>query len=385
MMKVLHVISGLSSGGAETTLVRLIAGSKGVSHQVLVLSMHKDLEAQVRAAGAPVHFIDLRHVWALPGRLFRVWRFIKLTRPDVVQTWMYHADVIGGVMARLAGVRAVAWALHHASPDAGDLGRTARWSARFSTVLSSSVPTKIVACSETTYRCHARYGYKREALTVIRNGYDLRRFSVQPEARTTLRADWSVGLDECLFGMVARYHPVKGHGVLLDALSALKASHGASFKCVLVGDGVDQNNTELVQALAKHGLLEQVLLCGFRADVPEIMNAIDVLVLSSHSEAFPNVINEAMACGTPCVTTDVGDAHIIVGEHGWVVPRGSPEALATALSEAMVALSDTKRWQARREAARRHIEQHFSLDVMVNAYLACWAGMLQAVREPMYG
>lgn len=383
-MKVLHIISGLANGGAETTLVRLIGGSQGVCHEVLVLSLRKDLEAEVLAAGASVHFIDLKQVWALPARLLAVWRFIRRSRPDVVQTWMYHSDVIGGVLARMAGARAIAWALHHGCPDSHDLGRTARWCARLSKTLSTSIPSRIVACSDATSRCHARYGYKREALTVIRNGYDLQRFSIQADDRVALRANWGVEPNEQLVGMVARYHPVKGHGLLLDALKALKSTHG-SFKCVLIGDGCDEKNGELVQAIAKRELSENILLCGFRTDVPQVMNAIDVLVLSSYSEAFPNVLNEAMACGTPCVTTDVGDAGVIVGQHGWVVPPGSAQALTGALAEALDAQSDSVRWLARRNASRRHIEQHFSLDVMVKSYLDCWSGMLPAVRSSRYG
>jgi glycosyltransferase involved in cell wall biosynthesis len=374
-MKVLHVISGLSRGGAEAALCRLIAGSSDIQHEVLVLTHNKEMDDQIRAAGASVHYIDLKAFFALPARLFSTVKFIRRSRPDVLQTWMYHADVIGGLLARIVGIRAIAWGVHHACPDAPDLGRGARLFAWLGMQLSSWVPSEIVACSVTSRICHVRYGYSSDKVRVIKNGYDTQRFSVQNQSRDVLRKQWGVSNDVPLLGTVARYHPVKGHQFLLAALAQIKAA-GGTFKCALVGDGVEGSNLSLRALIDRFGLNDDVLLLGPRTDIPDVMNALDILVLCSLAEAFPNVLSEAMACGTPCVTTDVGDAADIVGQTGWLVPPGQVTSLANAITDAISARTHVKSWQLRCQSARERIVGNFSLSRMVDAYVSCWRRLI---------
>jgi glycosyltransferase involved in cell wall biosynthesis len=218
-----------------------------------------------------------------------------------------------------------------------------------------------------------RLGYAAEKFVIIPNGYDVGRFRPDAAARARLRAEWGVPDGVPLLGMVARFDPQKDHANLLAACARLQAS-GADFAAVLVGTGCDAGNAALVQQLAAAGLTQRVRLLGRRDDVPAVMAALDLHVLSSaYGEAFPNVLAEAMACGTPCVTTDVGDAAQIVGETGWAVPPRDAAALAEGIAAALKEWRERPdEWAVRRCAARERVVEHFDIERMVTAYRAVW-------------
>src|SRR5690606_10078664 len=150
---------------------------------------------------------------------------------------------------------------------------------------------------------------------------------------SSVRSELDLGSNP-IIGFVARYDPLKDHDNLLQALSLLQVTDLRP-TCLLVGTGLEQGNAALADRIVHFRLLDQIRLLGRRSDVPRVMNALDLHVMSSVSEAFPNVLAEAMACGTPCVSTDVGDAAAIVGESGWIVPPHDPKALAYAITSAL--------------------------------------------------
>jgi glycosyltransferase involved in cell wall biosynthesis len=214
-------------------------------------------------------------------------------------------------------------------------------------------------------------GYRENKIVVIPNGYDLDHFSPNLEARQRLRAEWGIADNLPLLGMVARYDPQKDHVNLIKALGMLKKS-GKEFRCVLVGTGMDLSNSELVALIEDEDIEDRVLLLGRRLDIQKVMNAIDLHILSSYGEAFPNVLAEAMACGTPCITTDVGDAALIVGETGWVVPPKNPEALLQTIAEALDEWQKPGKWDERKIAARERINDNFRIQNILETYVREW-------------
>jgi glycosyltransferase involved in cell wall biosynthesis len=233
-----------------------------------------------------------------------------------------------------------------------------------------------VSCSEEAVREHKRIGYAADRIVVIRNGCDLSHFKPEPEAGAQLRAGWSVKQDEILIGTVARWDPYKDHENLFRALALLR-EQGRQFRCVLVGKGMEAGNLELARMIGNLDLADRMILTGPREDIPAVMSAFDLHVLSSCGEAFPNTVAEAMACGTPCVVTDVGDAAEIVGECGWVAPPNDASALAQSIDSALNALASGERTTLLRRC-RSRIEEHFGLDRMVSAYHDLWT---ELVRE----
>lgn len=371
-MNILHLITGLSDGGAEAVLYRLCTHDAENRHVVVSMMDEGKYGPLLRAAGVAVHCLGMPRGRVTVRGLWRLWRLLRAERPTVVQTWMYHADLVGGVLARLAGVRAVCWGIHHSNLEPGKSRRATIWVARLDARLSRWVPAAIVCCAAQARDVHVRLGYAAEKFVIIPNGYDVGRFRPDAAARARLRAEWGVPDGVPLLGMVARFDPQKDHANLLAACARLQAS-GADFAAVLVGTGCDAGNAALVQQLAAAGLTQRVRLLGRRDDVPAVMAALDLHVLSSLGEAFPNVLAEAMACGTPCVTTDVGDAAQIVGETGWVVPPRDADALAAAIGAALRERAEQPAaWAGRRRAARERVVEHFDIERMAGAYRAVW-------------
>lgn len=375
-MKVLHVITGLGDGGAEAVLCRLIENDDGNEHFVVSLTSEGKYGALLRERGVNVVVLSMPRGRATVRGLWQLWRHLRSVRPNVVQTWMYHADLLGGVAARLAGVPVV-WGIRHTTLDPARSSRLTIAVARVCAWLSRLVPRRIVACAQSALRVHGALGYDAQRMVVIPNGYDVKRFCPDQEARRRLRAEWGVAPDVPLIGMVARWDPCKDHAVLVQALVQLR-ERGVRFDAILVGHGVDPSNTVLREWVDRCDLQGRVRLLGPRGDIPAVMSVLDVHVLSSLAEAFPNVLAEAMACGTPCVTTDVGDAAIIVGKMGWVVPPKNSEALADALQDALEAMASQGSWLERKKACRARIAEHFSIESMVRRYVAVWEETQQA-------
>lgn len=369
--RVFHVIVGLGDGGAEGVLSRLCSKANSVSHHVVSLTDEGKYGDIIRKLGVPVTCLNMPQGRVTLKGLWRLWRLLYKERPTVVQTWMYHADFLGGVIARLAGVEKIFWNIRHTTLDADDSKRSTIFVARLCARISHWVPTAIVCCAEKAVEVHRELGYASKKLMVIPNGYDLRRFFVDDSARVRLHVEW--GVDQgWLLGMVGRFNPQKDHKNFLSALAELKC-RGVDFYAVLIGRELDESNQQVLSWLNQMGLEGNVRLLGQRTDIADVMNALDVHVLSSSfGEAFPNVLAEAMACGTPVVTTDVGDAALIVGDTGWVVPPQNHLALADALLAAHKAISHPEEWGARRAAARQRIEENFSLAHMVASYEALW-------------
>ena len=310
---------------------------------------------------------------ALPGFL-RLLRFLRRLRPQVVQTWMYHANLLGGVAARLLGVRAIVWGIRNTHLYQGGVSWSARAAAVLSAALSKRVPRLIVSCSVQAAAEHHRRGYAGDRMTVIPNGYDCTQLRRDAAAGERLRLAWGGRAPKFLLGMVARWDPLKDHANLFAALQLLLRADD-QVRCVLVGPGMDASNARLQQLLRRYGLHRQVVLAGAHDDIAAVMSALDVHVLSSVSEAFPNVVAEAMACGTPCVVTDVGDAAAIVGDTGWCVPPRDPAALCAALQAARLRLASADP-QPLRDACRARIVREFNSERMVQAYEAAWAQAL---------
>lgn len=371
---VVHVITSLEVGGAQTVLAQLAAraGAMGIRTAVISLAEPGPMAARIAATGVPVESMRLRPSLGHALAVASLARRLRSWQPDIVHTWLYHADLFGGLAARVAKVPQLYWNLRATALAARVNKWTTALTVRLCASLSRTLPDRIVACSQATRDGHADLGYDRARMLVIDNGVDTTRFRPNPAARHALRQQLAIPATARVVGLVARAHPMKNHACFLAALApALRAN--AADHAILCGLGVEAEAAPFRAWLAQSGLGARVHLLGERTDVPDILAALDIHVSASTSgEGFSNAVLEAMAVGLPNVVTDVGDSRRIVGETGWVVPPDDESALAGALASALA--GPPASLAARAAAARERTLNLFSVERMVEAYRRLYRG-----------
>jgi len=361
MKTVLHVIVGLEVGGAEMMLARLVtdaaARSTRYRHTVVSLTGTGPLGAQLQARGIAVHELRMTGFGSMPAALARLRALMRRIRPDIVQTWMYHADLLGGLAARLAGVRRVIWGVRTTEMSARDSRTTAglRW---LCARLSGRVPAVIVCAAEASRRLHASLGYRADRMVVVPNGFDLQALSTSAASVEAVRVGWKLGPGQPVVGCVGRFNPDKDPRNFVEAAGHL-AARFPDLRFVMIGRGCDRGNAELMAWIQALHLDDRFILAGERSDIPTCLAAMDVFCLPSRTEGFPNVVGEAMAMGRPCVVTDVGDAAVLLGAHGMVVPRENPQALADGVAR-LLQMPAAQR-EAMGAGGRHRIESEFSI------------------------
>lgn len=360
MITVLHLITGLDTGGAETMLYKLVARSDRARfrHVVVSLTDAGPIGGKIVALGVPVYTLGMRRGRPSPLAAIRWLALLRRVAPDLVQTWLYHADLLGllgATVVRLPVVWNIRSSFHH-----GLDSTVTKVCARL-----SGFPAAVVVNSEAGREIHAQLGYRPKQWQLIPNGFDLAQFAPDASAHEAVRRELDLPAAATLIGLVARFDPLKDHRTFLQAASIL---HGQDPEphFLLVGQGVTPQNEALRRTIAAGGLLDQVHLLGERTDVPRLTAALDIASCSSYGESFPTVVGEAMACGVPCAVTTVGDTASIVGDTGRVVPTKDPHALAAAWRELLELGPEGRRALGRR--ARDRVETLFGLDRVVSRY-----------------
>lgn len=379
MIRVLHVITGLEAGGAEAMLERVATGltSVGIESAVASLTGPGLVGPRLVGAGVPVFDLGLRRGQISLGAVGQLRRLIAEVKPQILQTWLYHADLLG-LLARGFGARPrLVWNLRCSDMDLARYSRLTAWVLRL-LALASPVPDLVLSNSTAGQRHHQKLGYRPRRWALIPNGFDLERFQPDDAARSRLRSE--LGLDDraSLVGMVARVDPMKDHGAFMAAAAELALDHPRTH-FLLVGRG-----TEALAAAAPRALAGRLHGLGQRAFIERIYPALDVHVLSSaFGEGFPNVIGEAMACGVPCVATDVGDAASLIGDTGAVARPRDSRSLAAAIGRLLALPGDNRRQLGM--AARSRIADHFSLADILGRYAGLYSDLAGPLTAPAIG
>jgi len=362
MTRVLHVISGLGSGGTEGVLARLVTADQAdIVSGVVSLSGEGIHGSAIRTSGVPVWVARMPQGIPTPGYRAALRRAVREFQPDVVSGWLYRGNVAALAASRDAGNIPIVWNIRHSLHD----WKRERWLFRLTVranLWNIGRPALVVYNSYAARDQHREFGFLPREDFVVPNGFDLRRFRPDAEARRELRAQWGLQEDQIAVGLVARWHPVKNHGGFLQAASAaLKTSPRTIL--ILAGDGCDADNVELAALIEKYGLRDNLRLLGRVDAVEKVTAALDLAVNASFGEAFSNAVGEALSCGVPCLATAVGDSRRVVGSNGWCVEPGT---LAEGLAAALAAGRDGLAAKAR--GARERMEAEYRLDTMNARY-----------------
>jgi glycosyltransferase involved in cell wall biosynthesis len=376
MLTIVHLITGLETGGAEGMLARLVAGSDRARFRSVVVSMTRPglVGQAIVEAGIPLRSLGMRRGVPDPRGLLRLRWILREFRADVLQTWLYHADMLGLAAWRLGWVPRLLWNLRCTESIESPRLRSllSRWSA---------LPDAVIVNAREVERFHRALGYRPRRWIHIPNGFDTAALRPDPDARRRLRTELSIADDALAILLPARYHPMKDHANFLAAAARFAAAHPAA-RFVLAGDGTGPDNRPLAAAVAAHGIGDRMLLLGERRDLGGVYPAADIVTLSSaFGEGFPNVLGEAMCRGIPCAATAIGDATEIIGAAGFIAPPRDPVALAAAW-ERLAALGPDGR-RALGIEARARIVENYDLAAIVARYEALYQAVERHAAVPV--
>ncbi|UOG91871.1 MAG: glycosyltransferase [Candidatus Thiothrix sulfatifontis] len=380
-IRVIHIITRLSTentDGAATMLYKLMAHIDRSRFEPMVISLdgEAELSNRIRAHGINVYSLDMHNNITAGWQVFKLTRLLRTLQPDIIQGWMYHGNLAASLANLSLGNRhPVLWSIHRAVHTLNQEARASRWVIELGAKRSAS-PEHIIYNTHLSAEQHAALGYDDQRSLVIPNGVDTQAFAPNRYHRDTMRHNLGIPADAFVIGLFAHYHPVKNHALFLEA-ARLLLSHHPNVHFILAGRGVMANNPKLRYLLDKIPAQQNLHLLGGRKDIPHLMNALDLYTLSSsYGEGFPESVTEAMACGIPCVATDVSDLARIIGNTGQCLPVAdtTPSSLAFAWLE-WINAGDVWRQEVGSRAMQR-IQQVYTLQTITERYQKIYQNLL---------
>lgn len=364
MKEIVHIITGLGGGGAETMLYKLLCHQEKGKYSIKVISMTDRgvMAEKIEKLGIQVYTLDMKRGIPTIKALLKAKKICKNAR--IIQTWLYHADLLGYIVGKVFYKKKVIWGVRQSNLDKRINKRTTLIVAKINSFLSKKVDF-IISCSKEAVKTHTSIGYCKEKFVIIPNGFDLNRFYKINHAKIELSNEIQINEANDIILAVGRWDAAKGYETLLKSVSLLKESH-SNFICLIAGENLEKENILLAEIIKKYNVEDHIHLLGRRDDIPKLMSAADVFVLSSEGEGFPNVLGEAMACETVCVATNVGDSKYIVDRFGMIVEKNNAPALQNGMIRV---LSMTKQErQLLGKEARKRISDEFNIIKIVERY-----------------
>jgi glycosyltransferase involved in cell wall biosynthesis len=372
-IKILHLITDLNIGGAEMSLYRLLGrmNNSRFENRVISLIPVGEIGEKIRTIGIPVTSLGLRPGQISPAALWALARELRNKKPDILQTWMYHADLLGLLAAKMSGIEKVIWNIRSSNIVTTKFRSLTGWVMLICAWLSG-LPNAIIVNSQAGQEFHTKFGYHPRRWVFIPNGIDTNQFKSDEHARRSVRIELGLDQHTVLIGMIARYDFMKGHADFLRAAGILIRS-GVDAHFLLAGQDVTADNAVMSNLILEEGLAGRVHLVGRRDDIPRLDAALDILTMSSIWEGFPNAVAEAMACGVPCVVTDVGDAATLVSDTGRVITPRDPAAMADAWKDLVRSGVEVRHQLG--ESARLRVVEEFGISKTVTAYESLFAAL----------
>ena len=367
-IKITFIIVSLENAGAEIMLLRLLKHIDKELFEPSVISLRNKgpIGLKIEAQGVPVHCAHMSNNITFIFGFIRLVKVLKLIKPEIVNTWMYHADLLAGLAARMMKVPKIIWMIHCSNFIIHKNNWLSFLLMKTCSKLSTLIPNKILCVSQVAARQHYDYGYDKRKIFVIPAIVDTINFVKNKNAKKNIISELKLPNDTILVGLFGRYDPQKNHIGFIEAAKIVreKVPH---VHFILSGRGIDYNNISLINILEKYKLKSVIHLLGFRDNIIDLYSSIDLYVsASSFGEAFPMVLCEAMSCEVPCVATDVGDSAFIIGDTGRIVQPNNANELANKIME-LIKL-DLKILNQYGSRARERIMTKFNAEDIVKRY-----------------
>ena len=366
---IVHVITGLKTGGAERMLSKLVCypSSRKYKHYVVSLTGRGSQSKIMEEFDIPIFHLNMnKNFLNFVKNLFKIFMIITSTKPNVLMGWMYHSNIIIYIMKFFLDKKiSYIWNIRHTPVNLNDERFITNILIRFKRYISKKVDV-IIYNSNKSQEYHEKLGYYKNNSTVIPNGFDVKKFVISSSINLLKRKSLKIEKSTFVFGHVARYHPMKNHKMFIEVAKII-TSKIQNVVFLMAGSNIDNENVALVNLIKKHKLDKHIILLGEISDLYNFYPTLDIFCLtSSWGESFPNVLGEAMSCGVPCVTTDIGDTSLIVGNQGKCVKPNDKDLFAKACLE-IINIKNNTHLRLNRNV-RKHIVENFKLEKIINKY-----------------
>ena len=325
--KIVHIIIGLNVGGAELMLKRLVLHSQkkgNFHHEVISLTDLGLIGKDLKESGIRVYTLNMKSVLSLFSIYFSLKKLLKEIKPNIVQTWMYHADFLGGMAAKSLGIQKIIWGIRTTDVTQGS-SRLTIGLRKVCARLSYSIPTDIVCAAHVSKDVHTKVGYDANKMHVIPNGFELDKLVATEEDRNKIRQEFNIQRDAIVIGSVGRFNVVKNQKFFVEVANQLVKTY-PNIIFMLVGRDNTTENNELMNWLKEYNLINNFRLLGQRSDIPHCLKAMDIFCLHSKTEGFPNVLGEAVIMGLIAVSLDIGDAKFLLNNSEFISDQeGMPD------------------------------------------------------------
>ena len=370
--KILHIISGLGRGGAENVLYRLSSKDDKFNHEILNLGIEDFYVKKFENIKIKVNNLGMKNNWFNPFLIFKVIKIINNARPHIIHTWMYHADLLGGLTAKLVGFKNIIWCVRNFTVDKQYTKFTTRIVIKMCSFFSKYIPKKIINCSLSSNYLHQSMGYPKNKCVVIANGVNTSSFKPDQNLRSNIKKKLDLE-NKFVIGFVARWDRQKDINTFINSLKIFKKEISDDWHVIMAGLNLDKRNLELVEKLKEAELYENTSLLGFVDDLVPIYNSMDICVLtSSYGEGFPNVIIEAMSCEVCCVASDIGDSKYIIGDNDFIFSAGNFMQLKNIFVNSFKSIENKNNWDLKKRSVRNRVIENFSLNKMIKNYQEIW-------------
>lgn len=373
-MKIVHIIIGLNVGGAELMLQRLVLHSSKNSefeHIVISLTDLGVIGPELRDKGIEVYSLGMKNSLFVPAILLRLRKLLKVIKPDVVQTWMYHADLLGGLAAKSVGIDNIIWGIRTTDVSQGASKITVHLS-KLCAKLSYYIPDTIISAAHVSRDYHVGIGYDASKMVVIPNGFDLEALTATDEDGLEIRRQSNLSADDIVIGSVGRFNPVKNQKLFIE-VAALLLKEYPNLKFLMVGRDNTAENKELMSWIKSHNMADNFRLMGQRNDIPKYLKAMNIFCLHSKTEGFPNVLVEALYLGVSCIATDVGDVKSIMNNKGQIVSMNDAMQLANGLKSAVnIILTSPASIRESKDTSASYIKNNYSIENVHDSYVEVW-------------
>ncbi len=384
---IVHIITNLSSGGAERMLYKLLAqsmcdGENNFEHVVISMVGKEFIGQEIESLGVTVHTLGLkRAVLPSPKVLLKLRKLIREYQPDIVLGWMYHGNLAAWFATKIASPKtpALLFNIRHSVADIAHEKPLSRLVIRLGAKVANSAAA-IIYNSHTSARQHQRLGYPVSLEEILPNGFELKRYALSEAVREEYRKQFGFTSDDFVIALIGRFHPMKDHKTFIAA-ARIFSENNRNGQFLLVGRDIDTANAALGAQLEKSGVRDRFQLLGERNDIPQLLAAVDVLTsCSAWGEGFSNVIGEACASATPVVVTNVGDALEIVGELG----KESEISDANSLANCWQELFEQGASQRAELGAklRERVSERYSIEAITQDYSNLFKRVVSTPSQP---